>query len=312
MLKVTDIAYTYHTRTRGTRGKRSVQALRGVSLDARPGDITALVGPNGSGKSTLFRLITGTLRLQEGNVEMNGEAVAVSRIGVVFQSPALDEQLSVFENMRCHGMLYGMRFERGDLPADLLTVLELDDKLDVRVAELSGGYRRRVELAKALLPEPSLLVLDEPFTGLDVAVRENFFRVLQGITAQRALTTLLITHDLQLAGQCDRVALLEEGRLIADDTPARLLAGFGASVVEITSTDIEAAGRYIPPSAQTLRLHDNALLVRNMRLDDAMQLLDEADARISDVHMRRPTLEDYFIEQTGHAIHTAAEGRVTA
>ncbi len=308
MLTLTDIAHTYTPRKAD-----DVQALRGVTLSAQPGEVTALVGPNGSGKSTLFRLVTGTLALQQGSVTMNGAAVRASRLGVVFQSPALDEQLTVFENLRTHAMLYGMQLRPVDLPADLIDALGLGEMLHSRVSALSGGYRRRVELAKALLPEPDLLVLDEPFTGLDVTVRDTFFRVLREITARRGLTTLLITHELAVAGICDRVVLLESGAIVADDTPARLLGEFGASVVEITTSDIPALEAALSAAGATaLRLHARGLLAKSMTLKEVLAVVDERDSRIEDMHMRRPTLEDYFIARTGHAILMHDEDRRAA
>lgn len=308
MLTLTDIAHTYTARRTDT-----VQALRGVSLTAPSGAVTALVGPNGSGKSTLFRLVTGTLSLQQGSVTMNDTAVRAARLGVVFQSPALDEQLTVFENLRTHAMLYGRKLRRETLPNDLIAVLGLTEMLDRRVAALSGGFRRRVELAKALLPDPELLVLDEPFTGLDVSVRDAFFAVLRDVTAARGLTTLLITHELAVAGLCDRVVLLEEGAVIADDAPSLLLGDFGPSVVEITASDIAALEDTLTAAGrETLRLHARAILLKNTTLKDVLTVLDERDPRIEDMQMRRPTLEDYFIARTGHALRTQDEERRAA
>ncbi|MDT8324327.1 MAG: ABC transporter ATP-binding protein [Bacteroidota bacterium] len=308
MLTLTDIAHTY-----SARRTDAVHALRGVTLSAQSAAITALVGPNGSGKSTLFRLITGTLSLQQGSVRMNGDSVRAARLGVVFQSPALDEQLTVFENMRTHAMLYGRTLRRDGLPTDLIDALGLGEMLDRRIATLSGGYRRRVELAKALLPEPALLVLDEPFTGLDVTVRDTFFRVLQDITAMRGLTTLLITHELAVAGLCDRVVLLEEGSVVADDAPARLLGEFGATVVEISGSELSALDHAISAAdIATLRLHDRALLLKNTTLKEVLAVLDERDPRIEDMHVRRPSLEDYFIARTGHGLQARDDGRRAA
>ncbi len=310
MLTMTDIAHTYTSRKAA-----SVQALRGVTLTARAGAVTALVGPNGSGKSTLFRLVTGTLALQQGSVRMNDAPMQHARMGVVFQSPALDEQLTVFENMRYHAMLYGMRLSRATVPGELLDVLELSDKLDQRISALSGGYRRRVELAKALLPDPGLLVLDEPFTGLDVGVRDAFFSVLQEITMQRGLTTFLITHELGIASQCDHVILLEEGTVIADDTPGQLLREFGSTVVEITTSDVPAMEHTLAAAANppaVMRLRENVLLVKDCTLHEVLRSIDERDPRILDMQVRRPSLEDYFIARTGHALHADAEGRMAA
>jgi ABC-type multidrug transport system ATPase subunit len=202
-----------------------------------------------------------------------------------------------------------MRLRREQLPADLMTVLDLQDKLDMRIATLSGGFQRRVELAKALLTDPAVLVLDEPFTGLDVNVRDGFFATLRGITAQRGLTTVLITHELGLAGLCDRVVLLETGSVIADAQPAELLTEFGRTVVEITTSNIPAMEERFARAGekQTLRLRKDALLIKSATLQEVLQTIDELDASIRDMQMRRPSLEDYFIARTGHGVFDGKE-----
>jgi len=217
--------------------------------------------------------------------------------------------------MRYHAMLYGMRLTRASMPGELLDVLDLSERLDQRVANLSGGYRRRVELAKALLPDPGLLVLDEPFTGLDVSVRDAFFRVLQDITAQRGLTTFLITHELGIASQCDHVVLLEDGMVIANDTPVHLLREFGSTVVEVTTSDVPALEQTLRSAITApvvMRLRENVLLVKDSTMQEVLRSIDERDPRVLDMQVRRPSLEDYFIARTGHALHTDPEGRIAA
>ncbi|MFA6233113.1 MAG: ABC transporter ATP-binding protein [Bacteroidota bacterium] len=299
MLNLADISHTYHSRKGG-----STLALRGVSLSAAAGEITAVIGPNGSGKSTLFRLVTGALTLQHGSILLDGHNIGSTRLGVVFQSPALDHQLTVFENLYHHALLYGRHLRRADLPAQLLDVLELRGRLDAKVDELSGGYQRRVELAKALLTEPELLVLDEPFTGLDLNARDAFYTVLQDVTAARGLTTLLITHELAVATRCDRVVLFESGEVIADARPVELLADYGRTVVVIHGTGLEDIARRISAASdiQPLLLTEDALLLKDTALQDVLMIIDERDARIHDIEARRPSLEDYFIARTGHAI----------
>jgi ABC-2 type transport system ATP-binding protein len=307
MLTFTDISHSYRHRKSGT-----TQALRGVSFDAAAGEVTAVIGPNGSGKSTLFRLVTGALALQRGGILLDGRDPALARLGVVFQSPALDRQLTVFENLYHHALLYGLRLDRSALPAQLLDVLELDDRLDTKVDALSGGYQRRVELAKALLTEPELFVLDEPFAGLDVSARDAYFAVLQALTAAKGLTTLLITHELTVATRCDRVVLLEHGEVIAAARPAELLTDFGRTVVVIRGRELDAIAHRVHAASDinTLRIADDVLLLKNTALQDVLMIVDERDARIEDIEARRPSLEDYFISRTGHALLNASEERI--
>lgn len=309
MLTFEDISYTYSRRKDG-----ATQALRGVSFEAGAGEVTAVIGPNGSGKSTLFRLVTGALALQQGGILLDGHDPALARLGVVFQSPALDRQLTVFENLFHHALLYGRRLEKSALPMQLLHVLELGDLLDTKVDRLSGGYQRRVELAKALLTEPELLVLDEPFTGLDVNAREAYFAVLQALTAASELTTLLVTHELAIATRCDRVVLLEHGEVIAAARPADLLAEFGRTVVVIRGGDLDTIAERIHAASDitTLRLSETSLLLKDAALQDVLMIVDERDARIEDIEARRPSLEDYFISRTGHTLLRASEEPVTA
>jgi ABC-type glutathione transport system ATPase component len=280
-----------------------------VSFGVRPGEITALVGPNGSGKSTLFRLMTGTLALQKGSVRMHDHGLDGTRLGVVFQSPSLDPHLTVFENIRHHAMLYGKKLQRDTMTGSLFSALELTDKLDRRVSELSGGFQRRVELAKALLTEPEVLVLDEPFTGLDVQARETFYRILREVTEDRNLVTLMITHVLSVATLCERVVVLEKGMVIADDSPAVLLQDFGSTVVEITVPGVtEFADRLnAVGEIESVRLRENSLLLKNVNLQQMLPFMDEAILHQADIQARRPTLDDFFIARTGHHLQDESE-----
>ncbi len=309
MLTFTDISHSYRHRGTGT-----TQALCGVSFEATAGEVTTVIGPNGSGKSTLFRLVTGTLAAQQGSILLDGRHPARARLGVVFQSPALDRQLTVFENLYHHALLYGLRLERSALPERLFHALELHDRLDTKVDTLSGGYQRRVELAKALLTDPRVLVLDEPFTGLDVNAREAYFNILQALTAANALTTLLVTHELAVATRCDRVVILENGEVIAAARPSELLADFGRTVVVIRGRDLDSIAQRVGAASDidTLRIAEDVLLLKDTSLQDVLMIVDERDARIEDIEARRPSLEDYFISRTGHAPRHVSEEMVTA
>lgn len=304
MLTVRNISYRYTTKN-GT----PTPALSDVTFALARGEITALVGPNGSGKSTLFNLLSGTLPVQQGNVSFDGAPAARLRMGVVFQSPSLDPYLTVAENIRHHAMLYGMDVRTPDLENDLLGELELEQHLDTRVSELSGGYQRRVELAKALLIEPEILVLDEPFTGLDVHAREAFFHALKHVTEQRALVTLLITHVLSVATECDRVVVLEQGRVIAHDVPAALLDEFGNTVVEMHG----APSREIAERLHTLAdiryvtLQEETVLLLDAQPQQILSHLDADEVTALLIQARRPTLDDYFVIRTGHHLVDDAE-----
>ena len=200
-----------------------------------PGDLFALLGPNGGGKSTLFRIISTLIAPTSGTVEVFGvdvvkqPAEARRRIGVVFQSAAIDPWLTVLENLRYHGYLYGMSgaalgrgIERG------LERFGLTPRAGDRVGTLSGGLRRRVELAKALLPEPPLLVLDEPSSGLDPTARRELLQELKRLRDDEGTTIVLTTHMIEEAAVADRVGILHEGQLVAIGAPGDLVANVPA------------------------------------------------------------------------------------
>ena len=204
-------------------------ALDGVDLEVRAGEIVALLGPNGSGKTTLFRILATLLRPRSGTAsvfghDVRGAPAEVRRhLGVVFQHPALDPMLTVAENLRHHGHLYGLRGASLSRRCEAaLAALEVADRARDRVAALSGGLRRRVEIAKVLTHEPRLLLLDEPSAGLDPRARGGVFAILEDLRARLGTTVLMTTHFMEEADRCDRVAIMDSGKVVACDAPALL------------------------------------------------------------------------------------------
>jgi ABC-2 type transport system ATP-binding protein len=291
-------------------------ALSGVTLSIRAGEMFALLGPNGSGKTTLFRILStllapsaGTARV--GGCDVVGEAMAVRhQIGVVFQSPALDPQLTVEENLRCAGSLYGLR--GADLVARLRSaaeVLGLSDRLADRVQSLSGGLQRRVEIAKCLLPRPRVLLLDEPSTGLDPAAREGLRATLERVRRESEVTVVMTTHLLEEAERCDRVAILHRGRLVACETPAELRGRLGTDVAVVSGPEPEVL------AARVRDMFGWPLSVRGERLrvevpaggDAAGRLVSALGAAADTVTVGRPTLEDVFLDLTGEPLRGEEE-----
>ena len=209
--------------------------MRGLSFSVASGDLFAMLGPNGGGKTTLFRIISTLIAPTSGTVEVFGidvgthPAEARKQLGVVFQSPAIDPWLTVLENLRHHGYLYGL--SGAPLARGIERALErfgLTPRAGDRVGTLSGGLRRRVELAKALLPEPPLLVLDEPSSGLDPAARRELLQELRRLRDDEGTTIVLTTHLMAEAAVSDRVGILHEGRLVAIGAPGDLVANLPA------------------------------------------------------------------------------------
>jgi ABC-2 type transport system ATP-binding protein len=273
------------------------------------GQIFAIVGPNGSGKSTLFRLVATLLRIQAGSVrvldrELPRESAEVRRrIGVVFQSPSLDRQLTVGENLWFQAALYGIRGRLfTDRQQELLERFGVADRIHERVENLSGGLRRRVELAKGMLHSPMLLLLDEPSTGLDPGARSDLWQYLVRLRDQQQVTVVLTTHLLDEADRADGIAILNRGRLVALDHPAALKASIGGDSITIRCQDPE----WLCP-AITDRFQVAARLIEGqVRFEHAdgpkvlARVMEAFGDRIDSVQLGRPSLEDVFIDKTGH------------
>ncbi len=214
-------------------------ALAGLSLALPPGQWVALLGPNGAGKSTLFQVLTGLFAADEGDVTVAGHSLrrepvkALRHIGVVFQQMSLDLDLSVRHNLRFHAALHGLRAKTADqrIEADC-AARGLGADLGRAVRELSGGNRRKVELVRALLHRPSVLLMDEPTVGLDPKSRRELLAAIRADVQQRSSTVLWATHLVEEAEAADRVIVLHKGKLLADGTPAEVTAALGGPTLE--------------------------------------------------------------------------------
>jgi len=216
-------------------------ACNDLSFEVEAGSVHAFLGPNGSGKSTLFKILSTAYPLQDGDVSILGldlrrDAAAIRpRVGVVFQSPALDAKLTVRENMIYGGYLYAMRGAALRSRVDeMLRHTGLSDRQSDRVSDLSGGLRRRVELAKGLLPRPALLLLDEPSTGLDPGARRDLWQFLRSL---EGVTVLFSTHLMDEAEHADRVTIMSEGLVVAEGLPEDLVRDIGGEVLELICAD---------------------------------------------------------------------------
>ncbi|MBO6514111.1 MAG: ABC transporter ATP-binding protein, partial [Phycisphaerales bacterium] len=210
-------------------------ALNDLSLTIE-NESLALLGPNGAGKSTLMSVIAGTLPPTSGSIEFSDQSM--SRLGMVFQTPALDELLTVRENLMLAGSLYGLDTKAtSDSMANLTKSLGLDDRLEQQVRHLSGGLKRRVDLARALIPEPTLLILDEPTTGLDVEARVSLWDALDQIRSQREMSVIFATHLTEEARRSDRVVLISDGELVQEGTPQALRNELGEYMLRVRVRD---------------------------------------------------------------------------
>ena len=285
-------------------------ALHELSLTVRAGEIFGFLGPNGSGKTTLFRILSTLIDPDEGRATIFDRDVVAQRddvrrqIGVVFQSPSLDKHLTAAENLRHHGHLYGLHgSELESRITERLGALNLADRAHERVGKFSGGMRRRVELAKGMLTCPRLLLLDEPSTGLDPAARIDLWDYLNRFRREHGVTVLLTTHLMDEADRCDRIAILEAGKLLACDTPANMKSQIGGDVISLVAADPDSA-------SQTLRerlgvepkLLDGVLRIEVSRGHEFVPRIIESlpSGAVHSISLGQPTLEDVFVRLTGH------------
>jgi ABC-2 type transport system ATP-binding protein len=227
-----------------------IRAVDGVSLKARPGEFIALLGPNGAGKSTLFQLLSGLFVADSGRIEVMGHDMArdpvpaLARLGIVFQQPTLDLELTITANLLFHAGLHGIpRTTAQERIAKELMRLSLADRAHDKTSQLSGGNRRRVELARALLHDPRVLLMDEATVGLDPASRSELLKLLLTMRAERGVAVLWATHLCDEVTDADRVIVLHRGKVLADTTPAELMAKAGAATMEQAFLAMTGTGR---------------------------------------------------------------------
>ena len=298
-IEVKNLSHTYQTR----------RALDSVSFSVSCGEIFGLLGPNGSGKTTLFRILSTLMPVTSGTVRVFGhdlttEVKAVrSLLGVVFQHPGLDDKLTVVENLRHHGHLYGLAGKSLRYRiSELLERFGVADRAKERVELLSGGLQRRVEIAKAMLHSPRVLLLDEPTSGLDVAARRQLNDYLGALADTENILVLLTTHLLEDAEACNRVGVLDAGKLVALGEPDELKAQVGGDVVLIECIDNEVLCTEITERFSVSPvLTDNLLRVECERGHEFVRDLVAAfPDEIQSIRFGKPTLEDVFTKLTGN------------
>lgn len=282
-------------------------ALDGVNLQIPAGKIFALLGPNGSGKTTLFRLLATLMPLQRGQLSVSGASVESvmevrRRIGIVFQSPSLDKKLTVLENIRCQAALYGIRGAAlRQREEEVLQRLRLTDRRNDFCEKLSGGLKRRVELAKGMLHQPQVLLLDEPSTGLDPGARLDLWEALKEFS-QQGLSVVLTTHLLEEAEKADQIAILSEGKVIAEGAPDRLRSQMGSGLITITTDQPEAVCQKLQSEMgiEGQALHNQVRIQSDQPGPIVPQLITTLGDQATSISIGRPSLEDVFIAKTGY------------
>ena len=296
------------------------EALSSIDFAVPTQEIFGLLGPNGGGKTTLFRLLATLLPIQSGLATVLGLDVARQShsvrqvIGVTFQSPSLDGRLTVGENLTHQAHLYGLSGRMANSRIDeLLNRLGLTDRRHDRVDSLSGGLKRRVEVAKSLLHRPRLLLLDEPSTGLDPGARHDLWEYLTRLRRDEGTTILVTTHLMEEAERCDRLGILDRGQLVAIGTPDELRQSVGGDCLTIQSLRLADLSAQIVSRFQlTPRTVGDSLRIEHQAGHELLRDIVAAfPDHITAISLAKPTLEDVFIARTGHQFWDALQAKVT-
>jgi ABC-2 type transport system ATP-binding protein len=293
-----------------------VEAVRGVSFAVEAGEVFALLGPNGAGKSTTVGMLTTTVTPTSGSARLAGYDVAADPLAaralasVVFQEPVVDRALSGRRHLELHARLWRTPNPRID---ELAAAFGLGGLLERPLESYSGGQRRRLEIARALVSDPRVLFLDEPTVGLDPRIRHELLDVIEGLREHRELTVLLTTHYLDEAERlCDRVAIMHRGEIVALDTPAALRAALGAEIVELRlegdstralgelrARGIAGEGAFAVGSTVTLPVAERGAAA-------ALAEIERLELPVTSISTRRPSLDDVYLRMTGGRLAEAA------
>ena len=291
-----------------------IEAVRGVDFEVAAGEVFGFLGPNGAGKSTTIKMLCTLVEPTAGTALVAGHDVVRARddvrrnISLVFQDPTLDEYLSAEQNLRFHAELYGM--PKAVLPARSREVLEMVGLWERRaglVSTYSGGMKRRLEIARGLLHSPRVLFLDEPTVGLDPQTRTTIWSYIEELRRREDITIFLTTHYMDEAEHCDRIAIIDDGRLVVLDTPEALKAAVGKDRVQIqTADDTAAIARLRERFGIEAAVHDGAVTFAVAGGERFVpELFAELGVPIHAVNVARPTLDDVFLAHTGRTIRDA-------
>jgi ABC-2 type transport system ATP-binding protein len=296
----------------------AVEAVRGIDFAVRSGEIFGFLGPNGAGKTTTIKILCTLLQATSGTARLAGVDVGVSpgevrrRIGVIFQDPALDDRLTAEENLALHAVAYRVpRAERAGRIDESLRFVDLHDRRNDLTRTFSGGMKRRLEIARGLVHRPEILFLDEPTTGLDPQTRARTWQVLRDLRSRYGTTLFLTTHYMDEAENCDRIAVIDHGRIVALDTPEALKQGVGKDLITARSANADALARLLSEKYGIASTRTDGGLSFMVEEGDAfiVKLLTVDRPALEGISVRRPTLDDVFLSLTGREIRAeSAEG----
>ncbi len=287
------------------------EAVKGVSFEVEHGEVFGFLGPNGAGKTTTISMLCTLLRVTAGEAILNGFDVRTQpnqvrqSIGLVFQDPSLDDRLTAMDNMMFHAMMYNVpRAERKPRIDEMLEVVELSDRADDDVKTFSGGMKRRLEIARGLVHYPKVLFLDEPTIGLDPQTRNYIWTYINRLREQKNITIFLTTHYLDEAENCNRIAIIDHGEIIALDTPEGLKHQIGGDIMTVSTSDDEEAAKELRERMGVEASSADGHLRFEVSHGETFipKMIEELDVPVKSVSTHGPTLDDVFLTLTGRAI----------
>lgn len=287
------------------------KAVDGVSLSIQKGEIFGFLGPNGAGKTTTINMLCTLQKPTSGSASINGFDITkdphnVRRsIGLIFQDPSLDDRLTAEENLNFHAILYDIpRDVREERKEELLKMVDLWDRKKDVVKTYSGGMKRRLEIARGLLHHPQILFLDEPTLGLDPQTRNHIWTYIHSLRNEKGITIFMTTHYMDEAENCDRIGIIDYGKLVAMDTPNELKKKVGGDIITLKTTDDEKAEQEIGERYKIEVRRDEKGI--HLEIENSEEFIPEFissfSTRINSINLRRPTLDDVFLKLTGHEI----------
>ena len=284
-------------------------AVDDISFSVKQGSIFAFLGPNGAGKSTTINTLCTILEKTNGELRINGNDVSNQKkkvrsdIGIVFQETTLDGKLTIEENLKLHCDFYNVPKslvkERVDF---VLQLVDLENRRKSPVDSLSGGMRRRAEIARGLVHFPKVLFLDEPTTGLDPQTRANVWDYIQKLQKQQNITIFLTTHYMDEAEICDKVAIIDGGKIVAHDTPFNLKKQYTSTTMKIRTSNTDNLKQYLTDQSIKFSLESNQVIIYTTNTEDVLEITSKFKESIEDLEINKGTLNDVFISITGKEI----------
>lgn len=283
-----------------------LEAVKGITFSVPEGSFFAFLGPNGAGKSTTISIICSLLKGDSGSVSVFGKDSSDPSVGmemgIVFQDPIMDRRLTVRENIKVRGAMYGLSGEDLDMAVDrAIATADASEFADRPYGKLSGGQRRRADIARALVHSPRLLLLDEPTSGLDPQTRSKIWEMVMDLNCNHGMTVMLTTHYMEEAAGADDIVIIDHGTIVAHGTPSMLRDRFCRDSLRFVPSDLEKAEEILKSAGAEYSIESDTVNVQLRSTVDAIPLVKSLESLIKSLEIRSGTLDDAFIAITGGA-----------